>query len=46
MERLVRFFVQRPLLVNVITLTVAVLGIGTAFNTNVEGFPEARCRAS
>ena len=42
MERLVRFFVERPLLVNVITLAIAVLGVGTALSTNVEGFPDAQ----
>jgi multidrug efflux pump subunit AcrB len=41
MERLVRYFVERHLLVNVITLTVAVLGIGTALRIHVQGFPEA-----
>ncbi len=41
MERLVRFFVERHLLVNVISLAVAVLGVGTALTTSVQGFPEA-----
>ena len=40
MDRLVRYFVERHLLVNVLTVAVAVLGIGTAFRTNVRGFPE------
>jgi multidrug efflux pump subunit AcrB len=39
-ERLVRFFVERHLLVNVITVAVIVVGIGNAMNTNVEGMPE------
>ena len=41
MERIVRFFVERHLLVNVLTLAVVVLGIGTMMRTNIEGFPEA-----
>ncbi len=41
MERLVRFFVERHLLVNVITLGVIVLGLLALLRTNVEGFPEA-----
>jgi len=40
-ERIVRFFVERHLLVNVLTLSVVVLGIGTLMRTKVEGFPEA-----
>ncbi len=41
MERLVRFFVERHLLVNVIALAVIVLGLLAILRTNVEGFPEA-----
>jgi len=41
MERLIRFFVERHLLVNVITLSVVVLGLLAIMRTNVEGFPEA-----
>lgn len=41
MERLVRFFVERHLLVNVITIAVVVIGVGTALRTNVRGFPGA-----
>jgi len=41
MERLVRFFVERHLLVNVITLAVVMLGILAILRTNVEGFPNA-----
>jgi len=41
MERLIRFFVERHLLVNVITLAVVVLGLLAIMRTNVEGFPEA-----
>ncbi|HEB87997.1 MAG TPA: efflux RND transporter permease subunit [Deltaproteobacteria bacterium] len=41
MERLVRFFVERHLLVNVITLAVVVLGLLAMMRTNIEGFPEA-----
>ena len=41
MERIVRFFVERHLLVNVITIAVVVLGMLSLMRTNVEGFPEA-----
>ena len=41
MERIVRFFVDRHLLVNVLTLAVVVLGVLSILRTNVEGFPEA-----
>ena len=41
MDRLIRFFVERHLLVNVITLAVVVLGLLAILRTNVEGFPEA-----
>ena len=41
MERLVRFFVERHLLVNTITLAVVLLGLLAMLRTNVEGFPEA-----
>jgi multidrug efflux pump subunit AcrB len=40
MERLVRFFVDRHLLVNVITLAVVALGLIAMLRTNIEGFPE------
>jgi len=41
MDRLIRFFVERHLLVNVLTLAVVVLGLLAMLRTNVEGFPEA-----
>lgn len=41
MERIVRFFVERHLLVNVMTLAVVILGLLALLRTNVEGFPEA-----
>ncbi len=41
MERIIRFFVERHLLVNVITLAVIMLGLLATIRTNVEGFPEA-----
>ncbi len=41
MERLIRFFVERHLLVNTITLAVVVMGLLAVMRTNVEGFPEA-----
>lgn len=41
MERIVRFFVERHLLVNVLTLAVVVMGLLAMLRTNVEGFPEA-----
>ncbi len=41
MDRLIRFFVERHLLVNVLTLAVVVLGLLSMLRTNVEGFPEA-----
>jgi multidrug efflux pump subunit AcrB len=41
MDRLIRFFVKRHLLVNVLTLAVVVLGLLAIMQTNVEGFPEA-----
>ena len=41
MERIVRFFVERHLLVNTITLAIVVLGLLAVLRTNVEGFPEA-----
>ena len=41
MERLIRFFVERHLLVNVLSLAVVVLGLLAMLRTNVEGFPEA-----
>jgi multidrug efflux pump subunit AcrB len=40
MERIVRFFVERHLLVNVLTLAVVMLGFLALVRTNVEGFPE------
>ena len=42
MERLVRFFVERQLLVNVITAAVIVLGIVAARGTNIEGMPKVQ----
>ncbi len=41
MERLVQFFVDRHLLVNVLTLAVIVLGLMAIMQTNIEGFPDA-----
>jgi len=41
MERLVRFFVERHLVVNVLTSAVVVLGLLSMMRTNVEGFPQA-----
>ncbi len=41
MGRLVRFFVERHLLVNVITFAVVILGLLAMMRTNIEGFPEA-----
>ena len=41
MERLIRFFVERHLLVNTLTLAVVLLGLIAMLRTNVEGFPEA-----
>ena len=41
MERLIRFFVERHLLVNVITISVILLGVLSLIRTNVAGFPEA-----
>jgi multidrug efflux pump subunit AcrB len=38
-ERLIRFFVQRHLLVNVITIAVVVVGISMVSRMNVDGFP-------
>ena len=35
MERIVRFFVERHLLVNVITIAVVVMGFVTARQTNI-----------
>ena len=42
MDRLIRFFVERHLLVNVVTAAVIVLGIFTARNTNIEGMPDVQ----
>ena len=39
MERIIRFFVERHLLVNVLTAAVVVVGVMTAMRTHVEGFP-------
>ena len=39
MRRLVQFFVERHLLVNVVTLAVLAIGVLTMARTNVEGFP-------
>jgi multidrug efflux pump subunit AcrB len=39
MERIVRFFVERHLLVNVVTIAILAAGIMTAARRNVEGFP-------
>ncbi len=37
---MIRFFVERHLLVNVITVAVVVLGVLSIMRTNVEGFPD------
>jgi multidrug efflux pump subunit AcrB len=42
MDRLIRFFVERHLLVNVVTAAVIVLGIITARGTNIEGMPDVQ----
>ena len=42
MEAIVRFFVERHLLVNVVTATIIVLGLVTASQTNIEGFPDVQ----
>jgi multidrug efflux pump subunit AcrB len=39
MERLVRFFVERHVVVNVITLAIVGMGVFSALRTNVEGMP-------
>lgn len=39
MERFLRFFVERHLLVNVLTLAIVVVGIGSMLRMPVEGFP-------
>ena len=39
MDRIVRFFVERHLLVNVVTLAVLAAGLLSATSRNVEGFP-------
>lgn len=41
MEKIIRFFVERHLLVNVLTAAVVVLGLLALMRTNVAGFPEA-----
>ena len=41
MEKTIRFFVERHLLVNVLTAAVVVLGLLALMRTNVAGFPEA-----
>ena len=41
MNRIVSFFVNRHLLVNVLTVSVIVLGLLAMMRTNVEGFPDA-----
>ena len=40
MERLVRFFVERHLLVNVITAALVVVGLSAVLRMPVEGFPD------
>ncbi|MEZ4334028.1 MAG: efflux RND transporter permease subunit [Myxococcota bacterium] len=42
MERLVRFFVERHLLVHVITAAVVVIGLLSATRTRIEAFPSAQ----
>lgn len=42
MDRLVRFMVERHLLVNVITAAVIVLGIIAARSTNIDGMPKVQ----
>ncbi len=41
MNRIVSFFVNRHLLVNVLTVSVIVLGLLAMMRTNIEGFPDA-----
>ena len=41
MEKIIRFFVERHLVVNVLTAAVVVLGLLALMRTNVAGFPEA-----
>jgi multidrug efflux pump subunit AcrB len=40
-ERFLRFFIDRHLLVNVLTLAVVVVGLTSASRMNVDGFPDA-----
>lgn len=42
MERFIRFFVERHLLVHVLTATVILVGLLAAMRTNIEGFPSAQ----
>jgi multidrug efflux pump subunit AcrB len=39
MESLIRFFVQRHVVVNVLTMAIIAIGIFTVVTTRVEGFP-------
>jgi multidrug efflux pump subunit AcrB len=41
-ERFIRFFVERHLLVHVLTGTVILVGLLAAMRTNIEGFPSAQ----
>ncbi len=42
MERLIRFFVERHLLVHVLTVTVVMVGLLSATRTRIEAFPSAQ----
>ncbi|MBK7951038.1 MAG: efflux RND transporter permease subunit [Deltaproteobacteria bacterium] len=42
MERFIRFFVERHLLVHVITASIVMVGLRSAKNTNIEGFPSTQ----
>ncbi|MFT5441006.1 MAG: multidrug efflux pump subunit AcrB [Myxococcota bacterium] len=39
MERLIRFFVERHVVVNVLTVAVVAIGLMTMFTSKIEGFP-------
>jgi multidrug efflux pump subunit AcrB len=40
MEKIVNFFLDRPLVVNLIVLTLFILGLKSAMEIRKEGFPE------
>jgi multidrug efflux pump subunit AcrB len=41
-ERFLRFFVERHMLVHVLTVSVVLVGVLAAMRTNIEGFPSAQ----